>query len=152
MRADVCVVLCRRLCVLFYILTHGDRSIGRTRRPDTCFPFSYPPLSTNPPKTKCNSIPSSYPPINSHHPTKRFFSGRYDPNRKPDPERWIAKSQRGYNKRGAGCGVMVVIFWGVVACDVKIVYRRKGGWGGRAGVVGAWVCRYFSLLSLALVV
>jgi len=28
-------------------------------------------------------------------------SDRYDPSKKPDPERWIAKSQRSYNKRGA---------------------------------------------------
>lgn len=33
--------------------------------------------------------------------------GRYDPNKpssKPDPERWIPKSQRSYNRRGRGRG------------------------------------------------
>ena len=42
---------------------------------------------------------------------KRLESeGRYDPNKiplkltKPDPERWIPKSQRSYNRRGRGRG------------------------------------------------
>lgn len=36
-------------------------------------------------------------PVNECRPPP---AGRYDPSRKPDPERWIPKSQRSYNKRG----------------------------------------------------